>query len=501
MTQLLFLSLLIPLATAIGGLFTWRWRTPQRFLSVGGASALTGTGILLLRDVRAGGILSAQAGNWAAPFGITLVADLFSAIMVLIAGVMGLAITIYSLASADIEHESLGFHPLMQVLLLGVCGSFLAGDLFNLYVWFEVMLISSFALLALGRHREQMEGAVKYMALNLVASALFLAGVGIVYGIAGTLNLADLAGKLQAPHLKGISTVVSMLFLAAFGIKSALFPLFSWLPASYHTPPVAVSAIFAALLTKVGVYALIRIFTLLFTQDTGFSHTLILWISCLTMITGVLGAVVQQDFRRILSVHIISQVGYMVAGLGLFTQLALAGSIFYIVHNIIVKTSLFLVSGIVHSISGTYDLKKLGGFYRERPAVAVLFLVPAFSLAGMPPLSGFWAKLIILKAALDKGSYVVAAVALGVALLTLFSMTKIWAEVFWKERPDDTPEPDHIPPTGRPLLLLMAPTAMLVLLTVAIGFSAEPLVVLAQEAAAQLMNPEAYRAAVLGGNR
>ena len=499
MNQLLFLPLLIPLATAIGTLFAWNRSTVQRYLSVCGSAALVVAGGMILTTVRGEGIMSAQAGDWPAPFGITLVADLFSAIMVLIAGIMGLAVAAYSLASADIEHESLGYHPLMQVLLLGVCGSFLAGDLFNLYVWFEVMLISSFALLALGRHREQMEGAVKYMALNMVASALFLAGVGIVYGLTGTLNLADLARKLQGVQPIGITTAVAMLFLTAFGIKASLFPLFFWLPSSYHTPPVAVSAIFAGLLTKVGVYTLIRVFTLLFTQETGYSHNLIVWISCLTMVTGVFGAMVQNEFRRILSFHIISQVGYMVAGLGLFTPLALAGSIFYIVHHIIVKTSLFLVSGIVHHISGTYELKKLGGFYQNRPGVAVLFLLPAFSLAGMPPLSGFWAKYIILKAAIEEGAYAVAATALVVAMLTLYSMTKIWAEVFWKEPPAGEEKQSHSQRPGSSRLLLLAPTAALVLLTVLIGFAAEPLFSLAQDAAAQLMNPEEYIAAVMGG--
>jgi multicomponent Na+:H+ antiporter subunit D len=499
---LLFLPLVIPLTTAISSLFAWRYRRLQRFLSILGASALVAAAAVLLAQVRREGIMTVQAGSWPAPFGITLVADLFSAIMVLVAGVMGLVISIYALASTSIEHESLGYHPLFQVLLLGVCGSFLTGDLFNLYVWFEVMLIASFALLALGSHRGQMEGAVKYMTLNLVASGFLLAGVGIMYGVAGTLNMADLALQLRDTQQGGIFTVVAMLFFTAFGIKSAVFPLFFWLPASYHTPPVAVSAIFAGLLTKVGVYVLIRVFTLLFTQDTGFSHNLILWFSCLTMVTGVLGAAAQNEFRRILSFHIISQVGYMVVGLGIFTPLALAGSIFYIVHHIIVKTSLFLVSGLVFSISGTYELKKLGGFYQDRPGVSVLFLLPALSLAGIPPLSGFWAKLFILQAAIETESYIVVTTALAVALLTLFSMTKIWGEVFWKEQP-----------TGEEILglfqtlsggsrfILLSSTTVLVILTVFLGIVAEPLFLLAQEAAAQLMNPEAYIAAVLENSR
>lgn len=237
MKLLLFLPLIIPLATAVAGLFAWNRRELQRLLGVCGTTALLGAGVALLTIVQRQGVVSVQAGNWPAPFGITLVADLFSAVMVVVAGAMGLAVAVYSLASADIEHESLGYHPLMQVLLLGVCGSLLTGDLFNLYVWFEVMLIASFVLLALGGRRQQMEGAIKYVALNLIASAFFLAGIGILYGVAGTLNMADLARQLRAVPHGGTVPVIAALLFAAFGIKSAVFPLFFWLPASYHTLP------------------------------------------------------------------------------------------------------------------------------------------------------------------------------------------------------------------------------------------------------------------------
>lgn len=311
MKLLLFLPLIIPLATAVAGLFAWNRRELQRLLGVCGTTALLGAGVALLTVVQRQGVVSVQAGNWPAPFGITLVADLFSAVMVVVVGAMGLAVAVYSLASADIDHESLGYHPLMQVLLLGVCGSLLTGDLFNLYVWFEVMLIASFVLLALGGRRQQMEGAIKYVALNLIASAFFLAGIGILYGVAGTLNMADLARQLRAVPHGGTVPVIAALLFAAFGIKSAVFPLFFWLPASYHTPPVAVTTIFSALLTKVGVYVLVRIFTLIFVQEAEAGRTLILAAAGLTMVTGVLGAVAQHEMRRLLSFHIVSQIGYL----------------------------------------------------------------------------------------------------------------------------------------------------------------------------------------------
>ncbi len=473
----------------------WRWRRAQRLLGIVGTGALLVVALMLLGSVWTDGIQAAQMGNWLAPFGITLVADLFSAIMVVLAGIIGFAVAVYSLVTMDSRRESFGYYPLMHILLMGVCGAFLTGDLFNLYVWFEVMLIASFVLLALGGEQAQMEGAIKYVTLNLMSSALFLAAVGILYGVAGTLNMADLSRKLSSVTQPGLVTTLAMLFLVAFGIKAAVFPLFFWLPASYHTPPVAISAIFAGLLTKVGVYALIRVFTLMFVFDVAFTHTLILIISGLTMVTGVLGAVAQSEFRRILSFHIVSQIGYMIMGLGLFTPLALAGSVFYIIHHIIVKANLFLVSGIAHRVQGTYEIKKLGGLYRDLPGLAILFLVPAFSLAGLPPLSGFWAKLTLVQAGLGVQQYLIVTTALGVSLLTLFSMTKIWAEAFWKPSPNN-----HSDVTSyRQPLLLYAPIIGLAVLTVTIGFFAEPFFALAMRAAEQLLNPAEYVRIVLGG--
>ena len=504
MNLLLVLPILIPLITAAVSLLLWRHTVWQRRLCILSSAALLAAGLALLDAVRRGGILAVQMGNWPAPFGISFVADLFAALMVAVTGLMGAAVAIYSPASLDWRRESFGYYPLFQVLLMGVCGAFLTGDIFNLYVWFEVMLIASFVLMALGGERAQMEGAFKYVALNLTSSALFLAAVGILYGLVGTLNMADLARKVPQVTPPGLITTVAMLFLVAFGIKAAVFPLFFWLPASYHTPPVAVSAIFAGLLTKVGVYALIRVFTLIFVGDTGYTHTLILVLSGLTMVTGVLGAVAQNDFRRILSFHIVSQIGYMLMGLGLFTSLALAGSVFYIVHHIIVKTNLFLISGVAQRLNGSYELKKMGGLYQAHPGLSILFLIPALSLAGVPPLSGFFAKLALVQAGLELQQYAIVATALGVSLLTLFSMTKIWAEAFWKPSENGRGLNDDVTAKGtaeeqRRFRTLLLPVTVLAAITVAIGLAGQPLVNLAMQAAEQLMNPEVYIQAVLGG--
>ena len=502
MTPTLILPVAVPLAAAIVCLFAWRLPRLQRVIGTASAMALLGLGLWLIEETLDGRILVVQMGGWPAPFGISFVADLFSALMVGVTGLMGLVVVIYSMVTIPPENERYGYHPLLQALLAGVAGAFLTGDLFNMFVWFEVMLISSFVLLALGGSRLETEGAIKYVTLNLLSSALFLAALGILYGTAGTLNMADLARIFASTDQPRVVTALAMLFLVAFGIKAAVFPLFFWLPASYHTPPVAVSAIFAGLLTKVGVYALIRVFTLIFVADVGFTHGLILTIAGLTMITGVLGALAQNEFRRVLSFHIVSQIGYMVMGLGLFTPLALAASVFYIVHHIIVKTNLFLIGGIVERLRGTQELGALGGVYKTRPLLGLIFLVPALSLAGIPPLSGFFGKLALLQASLAEGAYVIAGVAVVVSLFTLMSMTKLWNEAFWKTPPGAGPDArGEIHPAWSGAASVVVPVVVLGALTVAIGLGAGPLFAVAQTAADQLLDRDAYITAVLGAGR
>jgi multicomponent Na+:H+ antiporter subunit D len=497
----LVLPILIPLTAGALSLAFWRSIKLQRVLAVIATGLLLAAGIWLMRSTIEQGFLVVEMGSWPAPFSIVLVSDVLGAIMIVLTGIIGLAIAIYSLASTPKGHEKFGYYPLMHLLLAGVAGAFLTGDIFNLFVWFEVMLLASFALLTLGGERAQMEGAIKYVTLNLFSSAIFLSAVGLLYGMVGTLNMADIAQKVNSVDDPGMVTVVSLLFMVSFGIKAAAFPLFFWLPASYHTPQVAVSALFAGLLTKVGVYALYRVFTLIFTQDVAYTHTILLWAAAFTMLTGVLGAAAQFEFRRILSFHIVSQIGYMLLGLALFTPLALIGGVFYIMHHIIVKTNLFLVSGITYRLLGSYELKDLGGVYRQRPYLALLFLIPALSLAGIPPLSGFFAKFIVVRASLEASEYVITAIALLVGLLTLYSMIKIWAEVFWKKLPDHVTDASRLngEVKDRNNWAYYVPVVGLAACTLIIGLYGQPIYVLAETAADQLMNPKLYIEAVLGG--
>lgn len=496
MSWLIATPLFLPFLTAVVA-FLARAHGAGRWISVAGNAAFTVAACLLLAQVIEDGVLAAQMGAWAAPFGITLVADHLGAVMVVITAITALAVSVFALSDIDAKAEGLGYHALFNVLIGGVCGAFLTGDLFNLYVWFEVMLIASFGLLVLGGRKDQIDGGVKYVALNLISTIMFLTGIGLLYGMTGTLNMADLARTVPELENQGLVTVVSMVFMVAFGVKAAVFPLFSWLPAAYHTPAFAVSAVFAGLLTKVGVYALIRMFTLIFDGDVGFTHEVLLWVAALTMVTGVLGAAAQNDMRKILSFHIVSQIGYMILGLALLTPLAVVGAVFYLVHHIIVKANLFLIAGVAQRIAGSTELSRIGGLYKSAPLLAVLFLIPAFSLAGFPPLSGFWAKYILVAAALEAQHWVVAGVALLVGLLTVYSMTKIWGEAFWKPHPDGTePTLNSLPAKTRAALLL--PVAGMASLTLIIGFFPDPFVWFAETTAAQLLDPGAYIDAVLG---
>ncbi len=490
MKQLLpILPVLLPMAGAILGLLAAKRSLAQTVIGIGTSILTLVLSISLLVTVNADEFISLEIGRWQAPFGIAFIADRLAAIMVSVSALVGLAIAIYSIDDLKRGERSMWFFPLMLFLIAAVNGAFLTADLFNLYVWFEVMLIASFALMTVGGKKAQFEGGFKYVAINLVASALFLAGLGLLYGKLGTLNMADVALKLSLVEDGSMINSSAVLFLVAFSIKAGLFPFFFWLPASYHTPPIAISALFAGLLTKVGVYALLRSFTLVFTQDTDFLMGTLFVLSLATMVTGVFGAASRFDIKQILSFHIISQIGYMTLGLAIFTQLALATALFYTIHHIVVKTNLFLIAGIIARKTGSDALGEIGGLYKSAPWLALLFFVPAFSLGGIPPLSGFWAKFAIVKAALLQEHYWAVAIALIVGVMTLYSMTKIWGEAFWKAAPEKMKTLTEKRTSG---WASYAPVVALAAITLWIGFFAQPLFEYANLSAEQLLNPSRY---------
>lgn len=430
----IILPILAHMLTAIILLFCWRNIMAKRVVTVIGNAIIVALNILLFQHVWNNGIQTMQAGKWQAPFGITFVADVFSSTMVLLTGIAGLAVSIFSTVGVSKARMRFGYFPILHFLLMGLNGAFLTGDIFNLYVWFEVIIIASFVLMTLGGRKPQIEGAIKYVTMNLLASIIFLTAIAILYGLTGSLNMADLSFKVAQVQNRGLVNVTAILFFVGFGIKSAVFPLYFWLPSSYHTPPSAIAAIFAGLLTKVGVYALLRIFTLIFVPD-DFMKIVFTTVAVATLFSGALGAMIKVDIRKLFSYLIVCHIGYMIAGLGLFTEAALAGALFYLIHDIMVKTNLFLISGLIYKIKGTVNMNELGGMYVGYPKLSLLMAVVLFSLVGVPPLSGFWPKILLFQAGFNQDSYVIITALLAASFVTLYVIAKMWVEVFWKVQP------------------------------------------------------------------
>jgi multicomponent Na+:H+ antiporter subunit D len=436
------LPVLLPLLGAAGALLVSGHPTYQRTLSTTVLTAVLVVSLVLLFVADAEGASAVSVGGWPVPLGIVLVVDRLSALMLVVASTVALGVLVFAVgqgAADGSEETPLSiFHPTFLVLVAGVSNAFLAGDLFNLYVGFEILLMASYVLLTLGGTAARIRGGITYIVVSLTSSLVFLAAIGLVYAATGTVNMAQLAVRLgELPE--GIQVLLQSMLLIAFGIKAAVFPLSAWLPDSYPTAPAPVTAVFAGLLTKVGVYAIIRTQTLLF--PGGALDDLLLWAALATMLVGILGAVAQSDLRRMLSFTLVSHIGYMVFGIALGTAAGLAGAIFYVAHHIAIQTTLFLVAGLVERQGGTTSIDKLGGLARRAPLLAVLFFVPAMNLAGIPPLSGFIGKLGLLQAGVADGSAgALALVAGGVvtSLLTLLAVARVWTRAFWRS-PNQSP--------------------------------------------------------------
>lgn len=489
---------LIHLLTALLQLIFWRKTVTHRVLSIVGCSIGLIISFFLFHQVFYGEILTLEAGSWKPPFGIVFVADTFSTSLVLLTSIVGLAVSLFSVVGVGRARMLYGYFPIFHFLIMGLIGAFLTGDIFNLYVWFEVVIISSFVLMTLGGRKAQLEGAVKYMSLNILASTFFLTGVGILYGITGTLNMADLANKIPLIENQAIVNMTATFFLIGFGIKSAVFPLYFWLPSSYHTPPSAVAAIFGGLLTKVGLYAMFRVFTLIFNPDE-FLRAVFIGIAIMTILTGVFGSVIKTNIRRLFSYLIICHIGFIVGGLGLYTHIAFMGAIFYLFHDIITKTNLFLISGLIRQLRGTMDMARLGGLYDEYPKISLMIAIVLFSLVGIPPLSGFWPKIYLIRASLiDENWWLIGGIIIG-SFVTLFVVAKLWSEVFWKSASGDQIIVDSFKamPIKRQIFFT-APILLLTIATLFIGFNAEFIIAVADKIANEMINTNPYVDAVLG---
>jgi len=482
---------LIPLLGAALAAVAWGKARAQAIIGVAGLAAQLIASVALFAHVWGDGVVAMSMGGWQAPFGIALAADTLGAGLTMVGSLVGLIVAVHSIGTTSEEHRRAGFFPLLLALMAGVAGAFLTSDIFNLYVWFEVTLISSFGLIVLGGRREQIDGAVKYAFLNLIATTLLLIAIGLLYGLTGTLNMADLSGKVAALPEDSTLETIALLFLVSLGMKAALFPLYFWLPAAYHTPLPTVSAIFAALLTKVGVYSLIRVFTLVFPESGDMARDVMIWLAVATMVLGALGALSESDIRRFVSFTVVSGVGVMVGGLAIGSEMAFLGTIFYFVHSIIISAALFIAAGMISAAGNATRIEELAGLYKRAPYLAVAFLIVGLSLAGVPPLAGFWPKVYLVQAGHEAGSAVLVVGILLSGFLTLIAVGRAFALIFWRSGEDETPVPDAGP-------LVKGSIGALAVLTFVIGLYSAPVAEMSSRSAGELLSPNDYIETVLG---
>jgi multicomponent Na+:H+ antiporter subunit D len=499
MTWLVPLPVVIPLLGAALTLLIRRHPNLQRAVSLLILGATLVVAIILLAHTVTDGPLIVTVGGWAAPVGIVLVADRLAALMLVVSAAVTLCVLVYSvgqgMADGDNATPVSVYHPAYLILTAGVTNAFLAGDLFNLYVGFEILLAASYVLITIGATESRIRDGTTYVVVSLLSSLIFLTAIGLIYAATGTLNLAQLAGRLDA--LPGsLQLALQSMLLLAFGIKAAVFPLSAWLPDSYPTAIAPVTAVFAGLLTKVGVYAIIRTQTLLF--PGGPAADVVLVAALLTMIVGILGAVAQSDIKRLLSFTLVSHIGYMLFGIGLASAAGLSGAIFYVVHHIVIQTTLFLAAGLIERRGGTTTLDRLGGLARLAPVLGVLFFLPALNLAGIPPFSGFLGKLGLLQAGVADGgplAWLLVAGSVVTSLLTLYAIGRVWNLVFWSTPRAETPV--EAAGTGRVMpRLMVGSTLALVVLGTGLTVVSGPLFDVTSRAAVELLDREPYVRAV-----
>lgn len=491
MINLPILPILIPLAAAVLLMFVSKHVKAQRIVSIIALSATIAASAAVMIKVKADGIQTVDMGSWPAPFGITLVSDMASILLVLTASIITLCVVVYSFRSIGSGREAFYYYPIVQFLLVGVNGSFTTGDIFNLFVFFEIMLMSSYVLIVIGGTKVQLRESIKYVLVNVISSAIFVIAVGFLYSVTGSLNMAHVSVRLSAISEEPIVTVLALLFLIVFGLKGGIFPLYFWMPGSYAAPPAPVLALFGALLTKVGVYAILRTYTLFFYHDQAFTQDILILLALLTMIAGSIGALAYKDVKQILIYNIIIAVGVLLFGIAVMTTESIAGTVFYLVHDMIIKAALFMLGGMMIYISGTSNTNKMGGLIRFYPALGWTFLVASFALAGIPPLSGFTGKLLIVRAGFESGEYVGAIVVLLSSLAVLYSVVNLFMDVFWKK------PKKALPSAKKQTASLFIPAAVLVILSVLYGVGTEAVYPYVMQAADALIHPEIYIDAVL----
>lgn len=480
---------------ALTMMFRHRIRTHAAIALASLAAMVVANAFLLIRVLNEGPVVMTM-GRWLPPFGISFAADALGVTFALFASLVATICAAYAMRHIEPAERRYGFFPFLLLMMAGVSGAFLTGDIFNLYVWFEVFVISSFGLIVLGSSKARIDGAVKYATLNLIATTLFLIATGYLYGIFGTLNMADIARKAAAIAPGAPMMTLAVLYLLAFGMKAAAFPVNFWLPASYHTPRVVTAALFGGLLTKIGIYALLRSLIMLFPEQGGALSGLIAWVAALTMILGALGALAQSDTRRMMGFLVISGVGIMLAGLATGGVVGLAGTILYAVHSMLVMTALYLLSGQMREQGGSFSLHELSGLYRASPLLAAIALILALAMAGLPPGSGLWPKIMLVKSASDAQDWWLAGAILASGFLSTLALGRLFILAFWRE-PVATGAARPIAPEA--MAVGRAALIALTLPVVLIGIFPETMIDIATRAAGGLIDSSAYVRTVFPG--
>src|SRR5699024_9441904 len=491
MSNLAILPIILPLLSAVIVAFFNSKINVARTLSKVLSVINLGVSVFVFWYVFSDGTIVLETGGWEAPFGIVLVADSLAVILVLTTNIVATACAFYAPHSLSENKEKHYFYTFFFFLIAAVSGAFLTGDLFNLFVFYEVLLMASYGLIVLGGGKRQLKESIKYVLINVFSSILFVTAVAFLYGTVGTVNMAHIAERVQEVDQGGILTTIAFLLFFVFATKAALFPLYYWLPKSYIVPNPVISALFGALLTKVGVYSIIRVFTLIFTYNTDITHQLFIWMAGLTMIFGILGALSTNNIKLIIAYNIIPAIGFIMMGIAVFNEDALSELIYYIIYDMINKTALFLLVGVIVYVAGTSDLRKINGLITHYSLLGWLLFLSAFVLAGIPPFSGFIGKVLLLKGALTNDEVVIVIIGLLTSLLILYSVMKIFIKGFWGARD----QVQHVP--KKSLKGWTAPIVFLLTFSVFLGIGAEFIYPTIDTISEYLLDPEIYIDSVL----